>query len=163
MRILGIDPGTQITGYGVIEKQGQVLLHVDNGGIFTNPKDSFPSKLHTLFASILELIEKYSPDAVSIEDIFFAKNVKSTIKLGHARGAIIVAAKTRELEVYEYTPLTVKQAVVGYGRASKEQIQAMVKTLLKLPESTFYDSSDALAVAICHLQSIDHIKKTSIL
>ena len=153
MRILGIDPGTQITGYGIIEKQGQNLIHIDNGGIFTDPKDLFASKLGTIFTGILELIEKHSPDAISIENIFYSKNVKSTIKLGHARGAAMVAAVSKNLEVFEYTPLVVKQAVVGYGRASKEQIQKMVKQLLKLPETTYYDASDALAVAICHLNT----------
>jgi crossover junction endodeoxyribonuclease RuvC len=159
MRILGIDPGSQITGFGVVEKQGDHLVHVDNGGIFTRSKDLFAQKLHTIFKGINELIERYAPSAVAIENIFYAKNVRSTIQLGHARGAAMVAVVQRDLEVFEYTPLTIKQALVGYGRASKEQIQTMVKHLLKLPETTYFDASDALAVAICHLHSVKYSEK----
>jgi crossover junction endodeoxyribonuclease RuvC len=162
MRILGIDPGSQITGFGVVEKQGDRLIHIDNGGIFTRSQDPFPQKLHIIFTGVNELIERYTPFAVAIENIFYAKNVKSTVQLGHARGAAMVAAVQRKLEVFEYTPLTIKQALTGYGRASKEQIQSMVKNLLKLPETTYFDASDALAVAICHLHSVkysEQIKK----
>jgi crossover junction endodeoxyribonuclease RuvC len=154
MRILGIDPGSQVTGYGVVEKRGTSLIHVDNGGIFTRNGDSFPGKLRTLFAGISELVENYHPDEVAIENIFVSKNVRSSFQLGHARGVIMVAAANRNLPIYEYTPLTVKQALVGYGRASKDQIQQMVKHLLRLPETTYHDASDALAVAICHLNTM---------
>ena len=153
MRILGIDPGSQITGYGVVEKLGSRLVHVDNGGIFTHPADAFPEKLRTIFAGILELIGRHRPDCVALENIFVAKNVKSSFQLGHARGAVMVAAAQQSLKVYEYPPTSVKLAVTGYGRASKDQIQQMVKRLLKLPETTYHDASDALAVAICHLHS----------
>ncbi|MBL7684642.1 MAG: crossover junction endodeoxyribonuclease RuvC [Deltaproteobacteria bacterium] len=153
MRVLGIDPGTQIMGYGIVEKTGPRLVHIDNGGIFTRASDSFPQKLQTLFQGVQELIARYQPQVMAIENIFFAKNVRSSFQLGHARGVAMVVAAQAQLEVFEYTPLTVKQAVAGYGRAGKEQVQQMVKQLLKLPETTFFDSSDALAVAMCHLQS----------
>lgn len=153
MIILGIDPGSQITGYGVLTRSNSRLEHIDNGGIFTSAKEDFPSRLHCIFAGVKELIQKFSPDVLAIENIFYAKNVKSTIQLGHARGAAIVAGKEFKLPIYEYTPLAIKQAVTGYGRASKEQIQGMVKQLLKLPEVAYYDASDALAVAICHANS----------
>lgn len=164
MRILGIDPGSRITGYGFVEKRGSLLLHLDNGGIFTDTKQSFADRLYTIFSGIKELIEKFSPNAVAIENIFYAKNVKSTIQLAHARGAAMVGTLEKKIPIYEYTPLQVKQSVVGYGRASKEQIQQMVKTMLKLPETTYFDSSDALAVAICHLNSlkwIEQVRKSS--
>ncbi|MFO1519733.1 MAG: crossover junction endodeoxyribonuclease RuvC [bacterium] len=159
MRILGIDPGSQITGYGIVEKIGPRLLHVDNGGIFTRGQESFSSKLKTIFQGVEELIERYAPQAVAIESIFYGKNIRSSFQLGHARGVAMVAAANRDLSVFEYTPLSVKQALVGYGRASKEQIQQMVKHLLKLPETTYFDASDALAVAICHLNSLKFTEK----
>ncbi len=159
MRILGIDPGSQITGYGIVEKKGSQLTHIDNGGIFTNRKDSFGAKLKTIFMGVTDLIQRFSPDAFAIEKIFYGKNIRSAFQLGHARGVAMVAASNKNLEIFEYTPLTVKQAVVGYGRASKDQIQQMVKHLLKLPETTYYDASDALAVAICHLNSVEFGEK----
>lgn len=159
MRILGIDPGSQVTGYGIIEKRGSHLIHIDNGGIFTSPTDSFPQKLKTIYEGVIQLIEQYSPNVAAVENIFYAKNVQSTVKLGHARGAAMVALTLKDLEVFEYTPLAIKQAIAGYGRATKEQIQKMVQHHLKLPEKTFYDSSDALAVALCHVQTNRFLKK----
>ncbi len=153
MRILGIDPGSQVTGYGLVESVRSHLHHIDNGGIFTRSLDSFPQRLHTIFEGVKELIQKFSPDVVAIENIFYAKNVKSTVQLGHARGAAIIASVEFKIPVHEYTPLVIKQAVVGYGRASKEQIQQMVKSILKLSDIAFFDASDALAVAICHAHS----------
>ncbi len=164
MKILGVDPGSQITGFGIIQSQGSRIIHIDNGGIFTKSQDSFPQKLSTLFLGVTELVEKYKPDVVAIENIFYAKNIRSSFQLGHARGALIVALANQGLPIFEYTPLTVKQALVGYGRASKEQIQQMVKHLLRLPETTYFDASDALAVAICHSHSIgleNKIRKVS--
>lgn len=153
MIILGIDPGSQVTGYGLVDSVCSHLQHIDNGGIFTHAKDPFAERLKTIFEGIRELIKKYSPEVVAIENIFYAKNVKSTIQLAHARGVAIVAATQFNLEIFEYTPLVIKQAITGYGRASKEQIQHMTKQLLKLPEITYHDASDALAVAICHAHS----------
>lgn len=162
MIILGIDPGSQITGYGLLESLDSRLFHIDNGGIFTNTQENFPHRLHTIFSGIKSLIQKFSPDAVVVENIFYAKNVKSALQLAHARSAAIVAAMEFKLPVYEYSPLAIKQAVVGYGRASKEQIQSMIKQLLKLPEVAYYDASDALAVAICHAHSMKWDEKIKI-
>lgn len=153
MKILGIDPGSRITGYGVVRKEGNRLIHVDNGAIFTDSAADFPGRLQRIFAGITGIIERYTPDAMAVEDIFFANNVQSALKLGQARGAAIVAGVSAGLPVHEYTALQVKQAVVGHGRAAKEQVQQMVKVLLGLPEIAQADASDALAVAICHANS----------
>ena len=159
MIVLGIDPGTIVTGYGVIEKQGDRLRHLDNGGIFPPKKDSLPLRVHFIFEHIEKLIEKFSPEAVAIEDIFVAKNVASSLKLGHARGAAMVAGTRAGIPVFEYSANQVKLALTGYGHAGKEQIQKMVQTLLRLPGEPFTDASDALAVAICHSHSVPHLKK----
>lgn len=153
MRILGIDPGSRITGYGIIDKVGNRLLHVDNGAIFTDTSGDFPQRLHRIFAGLTDIIRTYQPEAVAIEQVFLANNAQSALKLGQARGAAIVAGVTGGLPVHEYTALQVKQAVVGHGRAAKEQVQQMVKALLNLPEIAQADASDALAVAICHAHS----------
>ena len=153
MIILGIDPGSRITGYGVIRKEGNRLLHIDNGAIFTEKAVDFPGRLKLIFEGLSEIIEKYRPDAVAIEDMFFANNVQSALKLGQARGAAVVAGVSAGLPVFEYTALQVKQSVVGHGKAAKEQVQHMVKVLLALPENAQADASDALAVAICHANS----------
>lgn len=153
MIILGIDPGSRITGYGVIRKEGNRLIHIDNGAIFTDSATDFPGRLKHIFEGLAEIIKKFSPDAIAIEDMFFANNVQSALKLGQARGAAIVAGVSASLPVSEYTALQVKQSVVGHGKAAKEQVQHMVKVLLGLPEIAQADASDALAVAICHANS----------
>jgi crossover junction endodeoxyribonuclease RuvC len=154
MKVLGIDPGSRKTGYGIIHKQGNRLLHIDNGAIFTDTSGDFPHRLHKIFIGISEVIEHYQPDSMAVEQIFFSNNVQSALKLGQARGAAIVAGVNAGLPVSEYTALQVKQAVVGHGKAAKEQVQHMVKILLNLPEIAQEDASDALAVAICHANSI---------
>lgn len=153
MRILGIDPGTRVTGYGLVEKQGNRLLPVDNGAIFTRSGDELSLRLKAIHEGICRIIEQYAPDAVAVEEIFLSRNASSALKLGHARGAAMLAGVNHGLPVFEYTALQVKNAVVGYGRAGKAQVQQMVKTLLKLPEIAQEDASDALAVAICHAHS----------
>ena len=153
MRVLGIDPGSRITGYGIIDKVGNRLVHVDNGAIFTDSQKDFPMRLQRIFRGLTEVIEQYHPDAVAVENIFFATNVQSALKLGQARGAAIVAGVNAGLPVYEYTALQVKQAVVGHGRADKQQVQKMLKVLLNLPEIAQEDASDALATAVCHAHS----------
>ncbi|GAM11792.1 crossover junction endodeoxyribonuclease RuvC [Geobacter sp. OR-1] len=154
MKVLGIDPGSRITGYGIIQKLGNRLLHVDNGAIFTDTSGEFPLRLQKIYTGLSEVIERYQPDAMAIEQIFFSNNVQSALKLGQARGAAIVAGVNAGLPVAEYTALQVKQAVVGHGKAAKEQVQQMVKILLNLPEIAQADASDALAVAICHANSV---------
>ena len=153
MKILGIDPGSRITGYGIISHEGNRLIHVDNGAIHTDSQNDFPARLKKIYRALSGVIEQYRPDAVAIENIFFATNVQSALKLGQARGAAIVAGVNADLPVFEYTALQVKQSVVGHGRASKEQVQKMLKVLLNLPEIAQEDASDALAVAVCHAHS----------
>ncbi len=153
MIVLGIDPGSRITGYGLVEKAGNRLVHIDNGAIFTDTAADFPGRLKRIFDGLLDVIARYRPDQVAVENIFFATNPQSALKLGQARGAAIVAAAHCGLPVAEYTALQVKQAVVGQGRAEKEQVQKMLKAILGLPEIAQADASDALAVAICHINS----------
>jgi crossover junction endodeoxyribonuclease RuvC len=153
MRILGIDPGSRITGYGIIVKQGNRLIHVDNGAVFTDSEKDFPLRLQRIYRELSAVIERYRPEAMAVENIFFAKNVQSALKLGQARGAAIVAGVNAGLPVYEYSALQVKQAVVGHGKSAKVQVQQMLKILLNLPEIAQEDASDALAVAVCHAHS----------
>lgn len=153
MRILGIDPGSRITGYGLIEQHGNRLRHLDNGALLTRSEASLAERLKIIYDGLQQAIATYRPDAVAIEQIFLAKNALSALKLGHARGAALLAAVHAGLPIAEYTPMQVKGAVVGYGRADKQQVQQMVKALLGLPEIAQEDASDALAVAICHAHS----------
>lgn len=155
MRVLGIDPGSRITGYGLVDQLGNRLIHVDNGAIFTDKAPDFAGRLKLIFDGLTEVITAYRPDQVAVENIFFSTNVQSALKLGQARGAAIVAAVHAGLPVAEYTALQVKQAVVGQGRAEKGQVQKMLKVLLGLPEIAQEDASDALAVAICHINSYE--------
>lgn len=153
MRILGIDPGTGTTGYGLLEKQGNRLLHLDNGAIVTRTSDDLALRLQTIHQALGRIIAEFAPQAVAVEQIFLARNAQSALKLGHARGAALLAAVNAGLPVFEYTALQVKSAVVGYGRAEKGQVQQMIRLLMNLPEIAQEDASDALAVAICHAHS----------
>jgi len=153
MRVLGIDPGSRITGYGIVEKQGNRLVHIDNGALQVGSSVDFSARLDTIYRGLQELIALHRPEAAAIEQIFVSRNVSSALKLGHARGAAMLAAVHGGLEIHEYTAMQVKSAVVGYGRAAKGQVQQMVKALLNLPEIAQEDASDALAVAICHAHS----------
>lgn len=150
MVILGIDPGTRITGYGVIKKSKSGLGIITYGEIKIGKGEFLSRCLKTIYTGLIEVVEGYKPDVISLEDIFYGKNVKSLIKQGHVRGAIILAAAHSNIPVYEYTPLEVKKAVVGYGRAEKRQVQYMVKSIFGLPDLPPTDASDALAIAICH-------------
>ena len=153
MRILGIDPGTRITGYGIIDVEGNRLRHVDNGIIKTRSSDVLPLRLKVIYDGLTAVLKEYSPEAVAVEQVFMAKNPRAALTLGHARGTAVLSAVNLDLEVLEYSALQVKSAVVGYGHASKQQVQQMVKALLNLPEVAQEDASDALAVAICHANS----------
>ncbi|NLJ98784.1 MAG: crossover junction endodeoxyribonuclease RuvC [Tissierellia bacterium] len=151
MIILGIDPGLAIVGYGVIEYKGNRYRVIDYGCIRTEANILFPERLKIIYDELSTLIDKYNPEDLAIEELFFNKNVKTAIKVGQARGVEVLSAVNKGLDVYEYTPLQIKQAVVGYGRADKKQVQEMVKLLLnlkKVPKPD--DAADALAVAICH-------------
>lgn len=154
-KILGIDPGTQITGYGVLESKDAEYAAIDYGCIRPPSSLKLTDRYLIIFNGIEELIEKHAPEAVVVETQFVHKNVQSAIKLGMARGIVIIAAKRRGIPVFEYAPTKAKLAVVGNGRASKEQVQGMVQLLLKLPAPpTPEDAADALALAICHAHSI---------
>ena len=150
IRILGIDPGLRVTGFGVIEKHGNQLIYVASGCIKSNAYQLLPDRIATLFAGIREVIETYQPDQSAIEKVFVNVNPQSTLLLGQARGAAISALVQQDLPVAEYTALQIKQAVVGQGKAAKEQVQAMVIRLLNLAGAPAADAADALACAICH-------------
>jgi crossover junction endodeoxyribonuclease RuvC len=155
MIILGIDPGIAIVGYSLVECKGNNFKAIDYGCITTDSGMLFPDRLKFVYDRLTEIIEKYNPDDLAIEELFFNKNVKTAIKVGQARGVEILAAVNQGLATYEYTPLQIKQAVTGYGRADKNQVQEMVKMLLNLKEKPKPDDvADALAVAICHGSSI---------
>lgn len=157
MIILGIDPGLAIVGYGVIEYVGNKYKVLDYGAITTDSNLDFPERLKRIYDEMSALIEKYKPEDLAMEELFFNKNVKTALKVGQARGVQILCAKNKELDIYEYTPLQVKQAVVGYGRADKSQVQKMVKVLLNLKEIPKPDDvADALAVAICHSSCLNY-------
>jgi crossover junction endodeoxyribonuclease RuvC len=149
-RILGIDPGLAVTGYGVIDKDGQKLVYIASGRIRSRLTDALPSRLASILEGLAEVIAGYAPAEVAVEEVFVNVNPKSTLLLGQARGAAISAAVLAKLPVAEYTAMQVKQAVVGNGHAKKEQVQEMVKRLLKLPGVPSPDAADALACAICH-------------
>lgn len=155
MKIIGIDPGTRVTGYGIIEKAGSALQLIDYGCIRPPTKAEPPQRYLCIFNGIKQLIKEYSPNVLVVETQYVHKNVQSAIKLGMARGVAIVAAASNEVSVFEYTPSKAKLAVVGNGRASKLQVQNMIKCLLKLPTMPQpEDAADALALAICHAHTV---------
>ena len=155
MRVLGIDCGTEYTGYGVVDlfSDGK-LLCLTCGAIKVSPREPMPARLATIFQRLGSLIDEHHPDHVAIEDVFYAVNVKSALKLGQVRGVAMLAASSAGLAVSEYAPLSIKSAVVGYGKAEKQQVQHMVMRLLNLAEIPQPpDAADALAIAICHLHT----------
>ena len=155
MRIFGIDPGSERTGYGCVESDGRRHRLVACGAIAAPPADTFPNRLARIHSELSALLASCRPDCVAIENLFHANNVRSALKLGHARGVAMLAAVEAGCEVVEYTPAEIKRAVVGYGRAEKRQIGQMVKLLLGLTAAPSpHDAADALAVAICHLHSM---------
>ena len=150
MRILGIDPGSHVTGYGIIEKEGNYLRHVLHGEIKTKKDSLLSTMLISIYQQLSAVITQTAPQAISLENIFYGKNVRSLIKQAQVRGVVIFAGADKGIPVFEYSPLEVKKAVVGYGRAEKRQVQIMVKAILKLPVLPPADAADALATAICH-------------
>ena len=156
MRIIGFDPGLALLGYGVLDVRGaQDQVLIDYGVVQTGSALSLPRRLGQIHSAITELMEAFRPDAIAVEELFFNKNVKTALTVGHARGALLSAVIQYTHEVYEYTPLQVKQAVTGYGRADKQQIQQMVKSLLRLKDVPRPDdAADAVAVALCHANTI---------
>ena len=153
--ILGIDPGTLVTGFGLIQKSGSKCTYIEAGTINTSPKDSLPIRLRKIYDRILHVINEYHPDQCGIETAFFGKNIQSTLKLGHARGVAILAAVHREVPIIEYSPREVKRSVTGNGASSKQQVAYMVKSILNVKEMhTSHDVSAALAIALCHAQHL---------
>lgn len=154
MRLLGIDPGVAITGYSIVEEISNDFCLIDSGCIRTKSDLPPEQRLEAIYNRVTELITEFKPQALSIEKIFFSKNVRTAFQVGEARGVIILAASKSSLTLFEYTPLQVKQAVAGYGKADKGQVQRMVKMLLRLTEiPAVDDEADAMAVALCHLQN----------
>lgn len=155
MLILGIDPGLAIVGYSLVEKNANRYRVCDYGVIRTKAGQVNSNRLNQIYNKLVEIIERYKPDEMAVEELFFNKNVKTAIEVGQARGVILLTGAQSNILVAEYTPLQVKQAVVGYGRASKQQVQQMIKALLNLEDIPKPDdAADALAVAICHGNSL---------
>ncbi len=155
LRVIGIDPGMAATGYGVVEVRNGSLISVDHGVITTSPRQAFPQRLHTIHQTLQAIIGQHRPGCAVLEGIFFAKNVKTALQLGHTRGAAMLSVVEAGLTVFEYSPLEVKSAVTGFGKASKPQVQRMVASLLGLSSGLpATDAADALAVAICHIHGV---------
>ncbi|MDD7306369.1 MAG: crossover junction endodeoxyribonuclease RuvC [Peptoniphilaceae bacterium] len=151
MVILGIDPGIAIMGYGLIKLEANRIHVIENGVITTSSTTPTPQRLKLLYDNLEKIIDEFKPDEFAIEELFFNQNVKTAITVGHARGVQILCAQDKNIPIYEYTPLQIKQAITGYGRASKKQMQLTVATLLNLKEIPKPDdAADALAVALCH-------------
>ena len=160
MRILGIDPGFAITGFSIIDYIGNKFKLIDSGAITTKAGESFPDRLVKIYDDLEQIINNYNPDAISVEELFFNNNAKTAINVAQARGIILVVGRKLGIPTYEYTPLQIKQAVVGYGRADKIQVQKMVKSILnveKLPKLD--DTTDSMAAAICHAHSARFAQK----
>ena len=153
MRILGLDPSLSSTGWGIIDVENNRIRYVADGFIKTEPKTDLPSRLDTIYRTLCDVIEFYKPDEAAIEQVFLNSNAVSTIKLGQARGVVILAPSLFGISVTEYEPNKVKKAVVGVGKAAKNQVETMVKVLLPGCKPKNNDSSDALAIALCHFNN----------
>ncbi len=152
-RIIGIDPGSRCTGYGIVEGEGNRLKRIAEGTVRLAAGAPFPERLGTIYKRLSAVIEEFSPAGLAVENVFFARNVKSALSLGQARAAAILAGINAGLPIYEYSALEIKQAVVGYGRAGKDQVGDMIGFLLQVKEKMDQNASDALAVAICHINT----------
>jgi crossover junction endodeoxyribonuclease RuvC len=150
-RIIGIDPGTMVTGWGVVEAIGASLTHIAHGTIATAGAPAQADRLSLIYRGVDEVIRLHQPDGMSLERVFFARNAQSALKLGQARGVVLLAAAHHGVAVHEYAAVEIKMAVVGYGQASKEQVQKMIAALLHVGEKMAADAADALAAAVCHL------------
>ncbi len=154
MIVLGVDPGVSTTGYGVVARSGGAVSLLECGVVRTNPATDLPIRLKEIYLGISEVLARHQVDVVAVEGVFYAKNARTTVILGHARGAVLLAATMRDLPVAEYSPAAIKNAVVGTGRATKEQVQFMVQRLLRLKEPPRpSDAADGVAVALCHCQT----------
>lgn len=153
MRAIGVDPGSRYTGYGIVEAEGSRIRHVVNGTIRLPGHLTLPDRLKIIYQQLSTIIDRHQPGCMAVEDIFFAKNAKSALRLGQARGAAILAGINSGLPVFEYSALQIKQAVVGYGRADKDQVVQMIQFLFGLADPLNPNAADALAAAVCHLNT----------
>jgi crossover junction endodeoxyribonuclease RuvC len=155
MKILGIDPGTLVTGYGLIEKIGSKIFAIDYGFIRTDKKQAFSQRLMCIHYKLMEVISQYCPDQMAVEEVFYGKNIKTAIRIGEGRGIVFLCAALANIPITEYAATVVKKAVTGNGSAHKSQVQEMVKIILNLPEiPESIDASDGLAIAICHSHNV---------
>lgn len=160
MRILGIDPGYGITGYSIVDYIGNKFKLVTSGAVLTDSKMSFPLRLLKIYDELTMIINEYKPDAMSVEELFFNQNTKTAIMVAEARGVILIVGCKNDIPTYEYTPLQIKQAVVGYGRADKIQVQRMIKSILNVSNlPKLDDTTDSIAAAICHAHSAKFAQK----
>lgn len=160
MRILGIDPGFAITGYSIIDYQGNKFRLIDGGAVTTKAGTSFPIRLTKIYDDLSMIIDEYKPDAISVEELFFNNNAKTAINVAQARGVVLIVGCKKGVPTFEYTPLQIKQAVTGYGRADKIQVQRMVKTILNVESlPKLDDTTDSMAAAICHAHSAKFSEK----
>lgn len=160
MRILGIDPGFAITGYSIIDYEGNKFKLIESGAITTKAGESFPYRLAKIYEDLSVIIDTYKPEAMSVEELFFNQNIKTGINVAQARGIVLTVGYQKQVPTFEYTPLQVKQAVVGYGRADKIQVQRMVKAILKVDTLPKLDDiTDSMAIAICHAHSSKYSTK----
>ena len=149
--ILGIDPGSVVTGWGVVQATGNTLRHVGHGTVNSSTAEAQAKRLSRIFRELTKVLREFQPDAVSLEKVFFARNVQSALKLGQARGVALLAAAEHGIDVHEYSAVEIKSAVVGFGHATKQQVQMMIGSLLRVSGRVPADAADALAAAICHL------------
>ncbi|NKC15961.1 MAG: crossover junction endodeoxyribonuclease RuvC [Gammaproteobacteria bacterium] len=159
-RIMGIDPGSRATGYGIIDSDGRRSTHIASGTVRA-AQGTFPQRLKTIFDGVRELVETFAPHEIAIEEVFVHKSASSALKLGQARGAALAATSTHALPVHEYTPTKIKRAITGQGHADKVQVQHMVRVLIGLPFAPGSDQADALAVALCHAHTFTAAKATA--
>jgi crossover junction endodeoxyribonuclease RuvC len=161
MRILGIDPGSRFTGYGVIDVHGRQVRYVASG-VVRVADEVWPTRLQSIFRGVRAVVDEFQPSTLAIEKVFVHRNAESALKLGQARGAALCAALVPGVDVCEYSPNQIKQAIVGRGHAAKEQVQHMIRLLLTLPEAPSADSADALAVALCHAHTSQTVLATNV-
>lgn len=162
VRVLGIDPGSLKCGYGIVTLRGKEAHHVVSGTISPSSRKPLPDRLKQIYDELVQLIRTYKPADIIVEKIFFSKGTKAALSLGHARGIVLLAAAAENVQLHEFSALQVKKAVVGYGRAEKDQVSAMVKVLLNMSGNLTSDSADALALALCYLNTLQFIERVRI-
>ncbi|MEN6438861.1 MAG: crossover junction endodeoxyribonuclease RuvC [Syntrophobacter sp.] len=153
MRTIGVDPGSRFTGYGIVEGDGFRLHYIHHGTIRLPASRSFPERLQMIYEQLCQAIGEYKPECMAVEEVFFAKNVKSALSLGQARGVALLAGTSHGLSIHEYSALRIKQAVAGYGRAAKDQVTGMIQRLFRIDDQIEPNAADGLAVAVCHINT----------